>query len=145
MLFVSPRLEAAIAPIEPLRLGVVARYAFATGDDPLGTVRAHAFAGGVSATWRFVSTVGWSAGTGPRVELGGIWARGDGVGGSRASGLSLAGAWEIEGNARVARTMELTAGLELGWLRGVDLYADDRRVLGLTGAFGGASIGARVH
>jgi hypothetical protein len=79
---------------------------------------------------------------GPRLEAGFIAASGDGSHASSATGFTLAAAYEAELRVRVARSLSIVIAIDGGihWF-GLDLRADDRTVLDLSGLFGGASAG----
>jgi hypothetical protein len=140
-LLLTPHIEAGVVVNDTLRLGGVARYATAGADDPLGSVRAHTATGGLAATVRFASSGRLAAWTGPRFELGYATARGEGTGGASASALLASGGWAVEGRASLG-PLDALLVLDAGWLaRGLDLRADDRTALALSGAFVGVSLG----
>jgi hypothetical protein len=140
-LVATPRIEAGLSPSRALRLGILARYGYARSSDVLGTARAHLVSGGVAATHSLASAIA----TGPRVEIGGVFARGEGSSGASASAVALVGAWELELRLRVAGAFTMLATVEAGWhARGLDLRADDRTVLEISGPFAGASLGGAL-
>jgi hypothetical protein len=140
----TPRLEIAARQPGALRLGATARYAYASATDPLGTVRAHAFAGGLAATYVLLSSASLALATGPRLELGVIAGSGEGSNGETTTALTLGGAWEIELHVKLGG-VSLVGSVEAGTLfRGVELHADDRDVLHLSGPFVGFALGAML-
>ena len=137
----TPHVEGGVVIREVLRFGVLARYGHASAEDPIGSVSAHAASGGLAATLRLASTGSLALWTGPRAEIGVITARGDGAGASSASSLLLSAAWALEGRAALGPVDGLLA-VEGGFLgRGLELRADDRSILELSGGFGGVSLG----
>jgi hypothetical protein len=135
----TPRIEGGVLIGDALRLGAVARYAWADADDVLGSANVLAVTGGFAATWAVTDALG----TGPRVELGAFSARGEGQNAGTASAVAISGAWELELRARLTRTLALLFAAEAGWYaRGIELRADDRALLELSGGFLGVSIGA---
>ena len=137
----TPHLEGGVVVRDALRLGAIARYGSASADDPIGSVSAHSGSGGLAATLRLASSGGLALWTGPRAEIGVVAARGDGPGASSASSLVLSAAWAIEARAALG-PIDGVLALEGGWLgRGLELRADDRTVLELSGGFAGASLG----
>jgi len=144
-LLLTPHLEGGVVLRDALRLGVLARYGHASADDPLGTVSAHAASGGLAASLRLASTTSVALWTGPRAEIGVITARGEGTGASSASSLLLSAAWAIEGRVALGPLDALVA-VEGGFLgRGLELRADDRSILELSGGFTGVSLGLSTH
>lgn len=140
----TPRVEVGARQKNGLRIGTVVRYAYASSDDPLGTVRAHALAGGAAASYVVLSRSSLAVATGPRFELGVVAGSGEGANGQSTRALTMAAAWELELHVAVAG-ISLVGALEAGTLfRGVQLRADDRDVLHLSGPFVGLSLGAML-
>lgn len=137
----TPRVEVGLLVSKTLRLGASARYGYASEDDALGSVHAHALVGGLGATFRFAD---WVA-TGPRFELGAIAAGASGTNASSASALATSASWEIELCARVFGSFAVVLAPEVGWyLSGLELRADDRSVLEIRGGFLGLSLGGAL-
>lgn len=141
-LLTTPKLEVG-ARRDRVRLGVTARYAYASADDPLGTVRVHALAGGGAATYTVLRSGAFAVATGPRFEVGGFAAQGEGSNGTSRTVLTLDGSWEVELEAKVG-PIALLGALQAGtYFRGLQLQADERDVLHLSGPFVGFALGAR--
>jgi len=141
----TPHLEGGITVLDVVRLGVLARYGYATSDDPLGTVTVHTVSGGLASTVRVLSGSRFSAWTGPRFEVGTMAGSGDGAGQRTASSLALFVAWVLEGRMRIGG-YDAILGVEGGSVGGgLDLRADDRSVLSLSGGFVGLSAGVGTH
>ena len=118
------------------------RYAYASSDDVLGSVRAHLVSTGLAATYVVASSATFALATGPRVELGIVAGSGEGTNADSATAASFAGVWEVELHLRLGG-LALVGSVEGGSiLRGVDLRADDRNVLHLSGPFVGLAVGA---
>ena len=132
----TPRLEAGVLG-NPVRIGVMARYGQARASDGLGDATVHAVNGGFAATLLFETFA-----TGPRLELGGLFASGDGSHASSKSSIAPAFSWEIEAHLRAADWLDLLLSIDAGWMwNGLDVRADDRRLLEIGGGFIGASLG----
>lgn len=142
----TPHLEGGITMLDFVRLGVIARYGYSTGNDPLGNVSVHAFGGGVTASVRVASgSSRFSLWMGPRAEAGRMFGSGDGVGQRTASSTALSLAWAVEGRMTFG-SYDAILGVEGGWIGGgLDLRADDRSVLSLAGSFVGVSAGFGLH
>lgn len=137
----SPHLELGARREESLRLGVTVRYASASSDDALGSVQAHLLSGGVAATYVLTSSARFALATGPRVELGVVAGSGEGRNADSATAASFAGVWELELHLRLG-ALTLVGSVEGGSIfRGVELRADDRAVLDLSGPFAGLALG----
>lgn len=140
-LMLTPHLEGGVVWRDDFRFGALARYGYASADDRIGSVSAHHVSGGLAATVRFVSTESFEAWTGPRAELGFVTAKGRGTGESSASSVSFAGTWTLEARA-VFGSIAVVGSLDLGWMgHGLELRADDRTILRLSGPFIGANAG----
>ena len=141
-LLLTPKLEIG-ARRDRVRLGVTARYAYASADDPLGTVRVHALAGGGAATYTVLRSGAFAVATGPRFEAGGFAAQGEGSNGTSRTVLTFDGSWEVELEAKVGPIALLGAVQAGTYFRGLQLQADERDVLHLSGPFIGFALGAR--
>jgi hypothetical protein len=141
-LLLSPRIEAGVRASDAIRVGASARYGFASGEDRLGTIRAHVVSGGLAASHHLAPRNPVSFAHGPRIEAGVIAASGDGTHASAATAFTLSASYEVELHIRIARSLAIVVALDGGihWF-GVDLRADDRSVLDLSGVFGGTSAG----
>ena len=141
----SPHLELGVRRNDAFRVGGTLRYAYASADDRLGTVEAHLVAGGVAGSGTLISGPDLALVTGPRLELGAAFGRGEGSNADRATALTVAGAWAFELHLVVDGASGATAfvSAEAGsFFRGVELHADDRSVLHLTGPWLGFALGA---
>lgn len=145
-LVLTPHLEGGLTMLDFVRLGVIARYGYSTGDDPLGNVSVHAFGGGLTASVRVASgSSRFSCWMGPRAEVGRMIGSGDGAGQRTASSTALSLAWAVEGRMTLG-SYDAILGIEGGWVGGgLDLRADDRSVLSLAGSFVGVSAGFGLH
>jgi hypothetical protein len=145
---IGARIEGGLA-LRALDIGVFGRFAHASVDDVLGSVGANTFGGGAAATYDFLRTPSTALGTGPRVAIKSTTAYGDGaaaVTGSSTSAVSVEASWELLLHVRVAAPVDALVALEAGYaFGGLDLRADDRRVLYLAGPFAGGAIGVDLH
>jgi hypothetical protein len=140
----TPRIEIGARREDVLRLGAIARYAYASAADPLGTVSAHAIATGAAGTYVLMASRGFALATGPRFEIGAALGSGRGANASATTAFIFAGSWEIEAHVKLGGAT-LFGALEGGsFVRGVELHADDRDVLHLSGPFAGAALGATL-
>jgi hypothetical protein len=148
-LLATPHLELGVARENIFRLGGTIRYAYASADDVLGTVDAHLISGGLAGTLVLTSGSIFALATGPRVELGVAAGRGKSAGdGPTIADSTIAttfdAAWALELHSTLGGAA-LVGILEGGsYLRGVELHADTRDVLHLSGAFAGLSVGIRL-
>ena len=141
----TPKLEIGARHDGALRLGAIARYGYASSNDPLGTARAHALAGGIAATYVLATGATFAFATGPRLEIGLVAGRGDGTNGTSTTALTLAGSWELELHVKLGGGVTLLTAVEGGtFFRGIELHADDRDVLHLSGPFAGLALGAML-
>lgn len=141
---VSPRVEGGLRASKALRLGVIARYAYASAEDPLGRVTVHGVTGGVAATFTVLARRSFAVASGPRVELGWLGGSGEGQNGRSTSTFAASGAWEIELSVPLG-PVTLFGAVEGGALvRGLQLRADERTVLDMSGALLGASAGVAL-
>lgn len=141
----SPHVEIGVRRRDAFRVGGTLRYAYASADDRLGTVEAHLVAGGVAGSGTLLSGPDLALVTGPRLELGAAFGRGEGSNADRATALTVAGTWALELHLLVdgARGATAFVSAEAGsFFRGVELHADDRSVLHLTGPWLGFALGA---
>lgn len=137
----APRIEAGVAWPSWGRAGLVVRYTYASADDALGAIDAHCITGGPSMTFRLLERGRFTIGAGPRAEVGVAFASGHGVLGRNTSGEVFVGAAAVEAAVAVA-ALRVVVGLEGGWAaRGLSLFAEERRVLELSGPFVGAGVG----
>lgn len=135
----TPRIEAGVVG-NPVRIGGIVRYGQASASDPLGDATVHAINGGLAATLLFDTFA-----TGPRVELGALFASGDGSRSSSKASVAPAFSWEIEAHVAATDWLDLIASIEAGWMwNGLDVRADDRTLLQIGGGFAGASLGLAV-
>lgn len=148
----TPAVGASLGLGAHVRVGVLARAGFASKSDRLGKVSALLVGGGIDAAYRAHESRDHSLkiDTGPRLLAS--WIQGEGLarteGGaaqinrgreSSAWGLDLA--WFVEATMTVAGPVFLGLGLEGGWLTpGLDLRADERSVLQVSGATLGATL-----
>lgn len=140
-LLTTPAVELGARRDGALRLGAVARYAYATSNDPLGSVRAHVAAGGLAATYVLTSGGPLAVATGPRFEAGVVAGRGAGSNGTSTTDLALGVSWALEVHLLLGG-VSVVGALEAGTLfRGVELHANERDVLHLAGPFLGFAIG----
>lgn len=140
----SPHLEIGVRRDDAFRIGGTLRYAYGSADDLLGTVRAHLVAAGAAGSATVVSASSLALVTGPRLELGAAFGRGDGTNADKATALTVAGSWAVELHLDVGGAA-LFISAEVGsFFRGVELHADDRSVLHLTGPFAGFGLGAAL-
>jgi hypothetical protein len=128
-----------------VRLGLVARYAAASADDTLGSAAAKIASGGVSASYRLLTTGSIATDTGPVVEASWIGGSGDGIGARTTSAFGVIGAWSFEARWSVAEPITVALAAEGGYIApGLELRADDRMVLRIAGPFAGVSLGVGV-
>ncbi len=143
-LLATPKVEVGARQDGLLRLGVNARHGYASSDDSLGTVRAHALAGGLAATYVLASGAWLELATGPRFETGLVAGRGDGKNGVSTTVLTLGASWELELHVKVGG-LSLLGAVEAGtYFHGIELHADERDALHLSGPFVGLALGAML-
>lgn len=140
----SPHVEIGVRRDNAFRVGGTLRYAYATADDRLGTVEAHLVAGGVAGSGTLVSGSGLALVTGPRLELGAAFGRGEGTNADKATAWTVAGAWALELHLVFDGATAFVAAEAGSFFRGVELHADDRSVLQLTGPWLGFALGATL-
>lgn len=140
----TPHIELGARRRDLFRIGAIVRYGYASSDDALGTIRAHSLTGGVAGTYVVASGASLALATGPRLELGVIAGHGDGTNGEASSAFTFTGAWELELSVKLG-AISLLGSVEGGSiLRGIELRADDRSVLYLSGPFVGFALGAML-
>lgn len=140
----TPRVEGAYRLTNALRLGLMARYGYASDEDVLGSVSAHLALGGFAVTYALVSNESWGLSVGPRFEAGYVAGRGDGQNGTSVGAFAATVAGELELHLPLAPRFALVAALDAGgYLPGLDLRADSRSVVDLSGPFTTVSLGAR--
>jgi hypothetical protein len=138
----TPKLEIGARQEHGWRVGATTRYVRGAAADPLGAVSADALAGGLAATYVLVWRDTLALATGPRLEIGVVAGRGEGSNGASTRSLTLGGSWELEVHVKL-RAFSLLGAVEAGTLfRGVELFADGRDVLHLSGPFVGFALGA---
>jgi hypothetical protein len=136
----TPRVEAGVVG-DPIRIGALVRYGWARASDPLGTANVHALHTGLAA-----SLLLGLVETGPRLELGALFASGDGSRSSSETVFASSFAWEIEAHVRATDSFGILVSLEAAWMwRGLDVRADDRTLLQIGGPFAGASLGFELQ
>ncbi len=140
-LFLGPFLGGSME-IDRLELAVVGRYAVASENVALGTVKARIASVGVVGAYRLVEAGLLAIRAGVDVDLGWIEGEGDGGRAHTASGFGVATAGFLDARWPVSRAVFVMFAIEGGALvPGLDLRAGDRIALTASGAFAGASVG----
>ncbi|WP_146650782.1 hypothetical protein [Labilithrix luteola] len=144
----TPRVEGGLSLSPSWRAGAFGYYGRASADDVLGSVAVDMVGAGVSTTFDFVRSDRVLVGTGPRLELGWMWGRGEGVGASTSSTPTFAATWELQAFTRIVRSAGVVVALDLGFAGpALDLHANDasdRSVLNLAGPYAGLSLGLGI-
>lgn len=145
---VMPRLEGGFALSPPWRVGAFAFYGHASSDDVLGSISVDVAGAGLSTSFDFLRTGRLTMGTGPRIEFGWMWGRGEGAGGSTSSTPMFAATWQLQAFTRIVRSAGIVAAVDIGFAGpALDLHANDssnRSVLDLAGPYAGLSLGLGV-
>lgn len=143
-----PRLEGGFALSPSWRAGAFAYYGHASADDALGAISVDMAGVGLSTSFDFARTEHLTFGTGPRIELGWMWGRGEGVGGSTSSTPTFSATWQFQAFTRIVRAAGIVTALEVGFAGpALDLHANDssnRSVLDLAGLYTGLSLGVGI-
>jgi hypothetical protein len=159
----GPTLGVSLGIGDRARIGALGRVGFASANDRIGKVSALLVGGGIDAAYRLYVSADRSMkiDTGPRVVAS--WIHGEGIAAAPAAGggggassqqvittressaLGIDLAWFIDASVILARPFFLGLAMEGGWLTpGLDLRADNRKILQVSGASLGATLSIGV-
>lgn len=123
-------------------LGINARYAIASTDVPLGTVKARIVSGGFTGAYRLVEKESFAIHAGVGVELGWVEGSGEGALAHTATTIAVDTRAFLEARHSISGRLFGTLTFDGGALfPGLDLRAGDRLVLAASGPFASVSLG----